>query len=408
MYWEKFDKGAGMRIPVKSWCRTVEPDALKQAVNLASHPKTVGHVALMPDCHVVYGMPIGGVIACDGAVIPNAVGVDIGCGMVAVETDQPVELLKNKSEIRRLLDLVKTRVPVGEGQHHKQAQEWNGFDDYLGALDGARPPWFDPDRWNHDKKNLGTLGGGNHFIELQEGDTGKLWLMVHSGSRNLGYRIAEHYHKKAVDICSGRPLKLPDKDLAFLECSSVQGRNYIRDMSFALQYALENRRRMMSVFKESLGAVLRNARFVREVNIHHNFASLEKYDGREVWIHRKGATSARKGETGIIPGSMGTASYIVEGLGNSESFRSCSHGAGRTMSRIEACRRLTREQCDAAMGDVVYDRWNRLQHRGNKNKGLLDLAEAPPAYKDIGEVIEAELDLINPVVRLRPLGVVKG
>lgn len=408
MFWQKFEKQNGMRIPIKSWCEEVEPGAMQQAVNLACHPKTVGHVALMPDCHVGYGMPIGGVIACDGAVIPNAVGVDIGCGMVAVQTTKSAKSLDRKAKIRSILDDVKALVPVGEGNAHRKAQAWDGFQEFRDELRGPQPGWLIEERWKHDMQNLGTLGGGNHFIELQVSDEGDLWLMIHSGSRNLGYRIAEWHHRMAQNLCSDRGIELPNKDLAFLPADSAEGQAYIRDMTFALSYALENRHRMMAAFKEVIEKHFTGIGFVREVNIHHNFAALERYSEQDVWVHRKGATSAKKGEIGIIPGSMGTASYIVEGKGSVESFTSCSHGAGRVMGRMEACRRLTPEKCDAAMGDVVYDRWSRLQ--GHKGKGgkMLDLSEAPLAYKDIDTVIAAEADLVTPIVRLRPIGVVKG
>ena len=399
-----------MRILIKSWCADIESGAMDQAVNLARHPKTVGHVALMPDCHVGYGMPIGGVIACDGAVIPNAVGVDIGCGMVAVETDVPATRLPGRSGIRNMLGAVKERVPVGEGHAHRKPQGWSGFDSYLDSVSGKRPAWCNDRGWDLDTRNIGTLGGGNHFIELQRSDDGMVWLMIHSGSRNLGYRVAAHYHKLAQDVNAQEGTSLPSRDLAFLATDSEAGRDYIRDMGFALTYALENRRRMMACFKEAISDAVHGVSFLREVNIHHNFAACEEVDGRQLWVHRKGATSAKAGEPGIIPGSMGTASYIVEGLGNSESFNSCSHGAGRVMGRKEACRRLSVAECDKAMGDVVFDRWGQVRARRGKRQGekLWDLAEAPLAYKDIEMVIDAERDLVTPTVRLTPIGVVKG
>ena len=404
MKWIKNIEG---HIPIKSWCAEIEPGAMEQAVNLAMHPVIRGHVALMPDCHVGYGMPIGGVIACENAVIPNAVGVDIGCGMVAVETDCPAERLKIMKDRRAILDIVKDMVPAGEGAAHKAEQEWDGFEKYLDSLSGgAAYEW--PAKL--DRKNLGTLGGGNHFIELQVSEEGMLWLMIHSGSRNLGYKIASHYHKKALRLNDEFHFAIPVKDLAFLPADSVPGLGYIRDMNFALKYALENRRRMMASFKNAVADILGNVGFLREVNIHHNYAALEEYSGKQFWIHRKGATSAKPGEIGIIPGSMGTSSYIVRGLGNPESFTSCSHGAGRRMGRGEASRSLSVEACDKAMEGIVFDRWNKFRSKWKKKgeKNLFDLSEAPLAYKDIDEVIEAELDLAEPIVKLRPLGVVKG
>ena len=413
MKWTK-NIGSG-NIPVKSWCKSIEGGALEQAANLAKHPVTVKHVALMPDCHVGYGMPIGGVIACGNAVIPNAVGVDIGCGMVAVETNCPSAKLAKMEDRRKILDAVKQMVPIGEGHAHKTEQEWEGFDKYSDSL----PPEENREWPAHlDKKNLGTLGGGNHFIELQEcsqsfSDShkeGKIWLMIHSGSRNLGYRIASYYHKKAQAINEKLHSDIPSKDLAFLVADSVQGQKYIRDMNFALDYALENRRLMMVCFKEALSNAVKGVDFLQEVNIHHNYAALENHFGENVWIHRKGATSAKDGEIGIIPGSMGTSSYIVKGLGCPDSFMSCSHGAGRKMGRGDASRRLSVEDCDKAMEGIVFDRWSRFRSRKKKkgDKKLLDLSEAPLAYKNIDTVIKSELDLIEPIVKLQPLGVVKG
>lgn len=406
MKWEK-NLGSG-KIPVKSWCQKVEAEALQQAANLSRHPATVNHVALMPDCHVGYGMPIGGVIACENAVIPNAVGVDIGCGMVAVETNCPTRKFAKLNKRRAVLDEVKQHIPVGEGNAHRSEQTWDGFEEYLESL----PPEDHQLGWPSalDRKNLSSLGGGNHFIELQTSEDDIIWLMIHSGSRNLGYRIANHYHKKAQAINEKQQLDLPVKDLAFLAADSVQGQKYIRDMNFALAYALENRQRMMAFFKQVMSDFFPNIEFQREVNIHHNFAALEPHFGADVWIHRKGATSAKDGEIGIIPGSMGTSSYIVKGKGCPESFMSCSHGAGRKMGRNEACRRLSVDDCDKAMTGIAFDRWHRYKSRRRKkgDKKLLDLSEAPLAYKDIEDVIDSELDLIEPIVKLNPLGVVKG
>ncbi len=404
----KWVKHIDKHIPIKSWCEELEPQALAQAENLAKHPATFKHIALMPDCHVGYGMPIGGVIACENAVIPNAVGVDIGCGMVAVETNCPAERFKEMSDRRAVLDAVKKMVPVGEGHSHTTQQKWDGFEKYIDVL-----PKSAVCRWPDalDRKNLGTLGGGNHFIELQTSENGTVWLMIHSGSRNLGYRIADFYHKKALKLNTERDSDLPSKDLAFLPADSKLGQDYIRDMTFALDYALENRHRMMSHFKKAVADFWKgDIEFIQEINIHHNYAARENHFSKNVWVHRKGATSAKNGEIGIIPGSMGTASYIVQGLGATESFMSCSHGAGRRMGRMQASRTLSMDDCDKAMEGIAFDRWNKMHSKWKKgrDKGLYDLSEAPLAYKDIEDVIDSELDLITPIVKLRPLGVVKG
>ncbi|MBQ8113432.1 MAG: RtcB family protein [Kiritimatiellae bacterium] len=411
MKWEKFE--AGYAMPVKSWCENCEEGAVKQAVNLAHHPALVHHVALMPDAHQGYGMPIGGVVAAKDAVIPAAVGVDIGCGMIATETDVPAEVFAEMSFRRAFQEKLKERIPVGEGESHKSTQNWEGFEEYT-ANNGMRSNLW-PSKL--DRMNLGTLGGGNHFIELQKstaldgsGDPeggAKVWLMIHSGSRNLGKRIEEHYHRIAARMCERFHSPLPDKDLAFLPIEEPTGHDYFTDMLFALRYAKENRRRMMEMMKATLAEFVPNANFLRMIDIHHNYAAFEEHFGEKVCVHRKGATSAKLDEIGIIPGSMGTASYIVRGLGNPDSFMSCSHGAGRRMSRIAASTTLTVEECDKAMDGIVCERWHKYKGFG-KAKGRLDLSEAPQAYKDIEDVIASELDLVEPLVRLVPLASLKG
>ena len=412
---EKFEDG--WTIPVKSWCENCEDGAVKQAVNLAHHPALFHHVALMPDAHQGYGMPIGGVVAVDNAVIPAAVGVDIGCGMIAMETDIPAERFADMSFRRAFQEKLKERIPVGEGVSHNETQSWEGFEAYT-ANNGMRANLW-PSKL--DRMNLGTLGGGNHFIELQkttllrgqeaatEGEPHepKVWLMIHSGSRNLGKRIEEHYHRIANRLCTRFHVPLADPDLAFLPIEEPDGHNYYTDMLFALRYAKENRRRMMEAMKETVAEFVPDVNFIRTIDIHHNYAACEEHFGKKVFVHRKGATSAKLDEIGVIPGSMGTASYIVRGLGNPESFMSCSHGAGRRMSRIAASTTLTVEECDRAMDGIVCERWHKYRGFG-KAKGKLDLSEAPQAYKDIEDVIASERDLVEPLVRLVPLASLKG
>ena len=382
---------SGNRIPIKSWCKDIEPGALKQAINLTKLPFVYGHVALMADCHEGFGMPIGGVIACKDAIVPNAVGVDIGCGMCAVQTDLPVSSI-DADTVRIILNRVRGLVPMGF-DHHKKTQDWQGFDNapdlavIQRELDSAR-------------KQLGTLGGGNHFIEIQAGSDGHVWLMIHSGSRNFGYKIAGEYHAKALTYCQQHNFELPDKDLAYLPMDKLPAQEYKTAMDYALAFAAENRQRMKEVCAMQMQNETR-CNFLFEINIHHNFAAEETHYGRTLVVHRKGATRATKGFDGIIPGSMG-ASYIVKGLGNADSFLSSSHGAGRIMGRNDANRRLTYEQVRQAMKGIVFDNWPRGK------KGKIDLSEAPQAYKDIDAVMEAQKDLVETVVKLRPLGVVKG
>jgi len=390
-------------VPVKSWCKDIEDGAMAQAADLAKHPVVFRHVALMPDCHQGYGMPIGGVIACPNAVIPNAVGVDIGCGMGAVRTS--IEVLETtRDQLREVVNKIKGKVPCGEGKAHKKAQNHDGFDDAINSYKDRK--WFSEHVRDLACRNLGTLGGGNHFIEIQAGDDSHVWLMIHSGSRHLGNVIARFYNSRALELNRKWHSNIPNKDLAFLPANTQEGQDYIKDMNFALDYARENRRMIMENFMAAFQSVYEEAEFGDPVNIHHNYAALESHFGKDVWVHRKGATSAKQDEIGIIPGSMGTASYIVKGLGNIESFMSCSPGAGRVMGRMQATRTLTPEECDQAMDGIVYDRWSKVK-RG-KTKGMYDLSEAPQAYKNIDEVIEAEQDLIQPIVKLKPLGVVKG
>jgi len=382
------------RIPIKSWCEDVEDGAMQQAINLSNHPVMFHHVALMPDCHRGYGMPIGGVIACENAVIPNAVGVDIGCGMASVETNLTG---MDAGLIEDVLEELSYLIPTGFN-HHKEDQAWNGFDK-------------DPDlpvvqrELASARRQLGTLGGGNHFIEIQMGDNGLIWLMLHSGSRNFGYKIAKEYNQAAMKRCAMWHSQLPpgngEDSLSFLPIGSHEAAQYIDAMKFALAFAQANRDAMLTVFK-SVVREMTGADFMREINIHHNFASIENHYGKNVWVHRKGATQAKKDQLGIIPGSMGTSSYIVRGLGNPESFESCSHGAGRASGRAEFNRTHTVEECEADMEGIVFGGW------GKTRKGTPDISEAPGAYKNIDEVIAAESDLVEVVVKLRPLGVMKG
>jgi len=384
------------RLPIKSWCDDIEDAAMAQARNLANHPRTFHHVALMPDCHSGYGMPIGGIIACEDVVIPNAVGVDIGCGMCAVRTTHARDDI-DETRIKAIIGALRKEIPVGF-DHHKHDRQWIGFND---APDVA----VIRQELKSARKQLGTLGGGNHFIEIQSGSDGFIWLMIHSGSRNFGYKIAREYNiiaQKKCDRYTSLPIPLTgDNGLAFLPFDLKEAQEYIDAMNFALQFARQNRAVMMAHFKNAAGEILK-CDFDDEINIHHNFAAPETHFGKKVWVHRKGATQAEYNQRGIIPGSMGTASYIVRGLGNAESFRSCSHGAGRIISRNEANRKYSVEECTRAMEGIVFGRW------GKDRKGGFDLSEAPQAYKNIDVVIQNQTDLVEIVVKLKPRGVMKG
>jgi tRNA-splicing ligase RtcB len=396
-----FVKSGNTRLPIFSWCADVEPKAMEQAMNLANHPVTVHHVALMPDCHSGYGMPIGGVVACEGAVIPNAVGVDIGCGMRAARLHAgPM----NTDDVRAVLEGIKRRVPVGF-DHHESPQEWGGFDN-APDVEAVR------EESESARYQLGTLGGGNHFIEIQQGSDGYIWAMVHSGSRHLGLMIAKHYVATASKLCERWHVSLPpgkgDDSLAFLPIGTPEAKDYIDAMQFALAFARENRARIMDVVISEFIDVLGFCGHANSYDVHHNYAQIENHFGRNVWVHRKGATSAKLGEIGIIPGSMGTTSYIVRGLGNKNSFESCSHGAGRASGRAEFNRTHTVEECRESMKGVVFSGWDDITDGKDRYGRPVDLSEAPAAYKPIERVMADQADLVEAIVKLTPLGVVKG
>jgi tRNA-splicing ligase RtcB len=401
------------KLPILTWCDNLEEGALEQAIDLANHPVVVGHVALMPDCHQGYGMPIGGVIACRNAVIPNAVGVDIGCGMSAIQTNLIADKI-TKPQLRDIINRIKDRIPMGAGHAHKEPQKWSSMDALTDCMvyEPRTGGWFNQKMWHTVKCNLGTLGGGNHFIEIQKGSDGYVWLMLHSGSRNFGYQVAKYYNDVAKKLNDQWRSAIPCNDLAFLPTDSQEGQDYISSMNFALSYAQENRNRMMQVVMECVDDVMKRSvgmvYFTKEINIHHNYAAIEHHLGKNLWIHRKGATSAREGQMGIIPGAMGSFSYIVKGKGVASSFQSCSHGAGRTMSRTKASATLNREECDEAMEGVVWDGFKKWKGHKKQEDSKYDLSESPQAYKDIASVMEAQEDLVEIVVELKTLAVLKG
>jgi tRNA-splicing ligase RtcB (3'-phosphate/5'-hydroxy nucleic acid ligase) len=411
MEWKRTDLGV---LPVMSWCPDADAKTLGQVAALADHPNAFHHIALMPDAHFGYGMPIGGVAAFDGAVVPYAVGVDIGCGVAAVHLDFPATRL-SWTQLERIRKQLERDVPLGFSTH-RDVQQWDEFEKFRDECD--RPlGWCKNEVWQRALRSLGTLGGGNHFIEIQREDAGDepdVWLMLHSGSRNLGKCIADYYAGRAKKRAEQDGLPLADPDLAPIPASEQLGRDYLRDMTFALAFAQENRRRMMDVFLQIVRDEIGERAVWEQVNIHHNYAAEEEHFGRRVWVHRKGATSARDGELGIIPGDMATASYIVRGKGNADSFASCSHGAGRCLGRMEANRQLDKDEMDRTMKGISFRGFRQLDRRGRRFRKLHDagrhwqLDEATAAYKDIDSVIAHESDLVEVVTRLRPLAVVKG
>jgi len=379
--------------PIKLWLDDIEAGAFAQAKNLANLPFVFKHIAVMPDAHLGYGMPIGGVMASEEVVIPNAVGVDIGCGMCAVRTSltaiSPEKLKGVLAEIRRT-------VPLGF-KHHQHRQKASLMPQ--GDVPLAELPVV-ASQYQSALTQLGTLGGGNHFIEIQKGNDGHVWLMVHSGSRNLGFKVANYYNHLAMELNKRWGSKIPSNwQLAFLPIDSEAGQTYLREMRYCVDFAYANRMMMMERIKDALLAVVPPVFFEPMINIAHNYAAMEEHFAKNVMVHRKGATRAQEGELGIIPGSQGTPSYIVRGKGNKESFASCSHGAGRKMGRKQAQRQLNLEQEKKRLDDqgIIH----ALRSAG-------DLDEAAGAYKDIDEVISNQLDLVEVLVELRPLAVIKG
>ena len=381
------------RVPVKIWSDQVENAALEQLKNIAALPFVFKHVAVMPDVHLGKGATVGSVVATEGAVVPAAVGVDIGCGMCAVKL-AGVKSSALEGKLRELRAEIERSVPVGFNQHRDAAPDaraWNGWESF-GTLHSRVQ-----DLQGKAMRQLGTLGGGNHFIEVCLDTADNVWVMLHSGSRNIGKTLAERHIDSAKGLMKRMFVSLPDPDLAYFASGTPEYDAYLRDLLWAQDYAKTNRELMMALVLRQVGAVLGIApKAELSVNCHHNFAIMEHHFGRDVLVTRKGAVRARLGDMGIIPGSMGTKSYIVRGKGNPESFESCSHGAGRRMSRTEARRRF-------GAGDLIR------QTQGvecRKDEGVVD--EIPEAYKPIEEVMQNQSDLVEIVAELKQVLCVKG
>ncbi len=399
--------------PVRVWLEKkedIEESCLLQASHLAELPFLHKWVCLMPDTHTGKGMPIGGVIAAKNVLIPNAVGVDIGCGMAWTGTNVKAEELRgiltgNGNLLQGIVGDILRNIPTGFAHHKIQMPSYTldrafeEFDKYeedgelLGQLDAG---YF----------QIGTLGGGNHFIELQEDEEGYLSVMIHSGSRHFGKAVCDYFHQKARELNARWYSQVPDEyRLAFLPLDSREGRQYLNWMQLSMDFAMENRAKMMLAVKAILEKWIGkytdlHLAFTEEINCHHNYAALENHYGENVWVHRKGATRAREGELAVIPGAMGSFSYIVRGKGNPESFCSSSHGAGRRYSRKGA---MSAFSCE----EVIKDLREKQVILGKRNKS--DVAEESRfAYKDIDEVMKNQSDLVEPVKKLHTVGVVKG
>ncbi|MGK5500126.1 RtcB family protein [Streptomyces sp. URMC 125] len=390
----------GARVPIRMWAdpTSVEDGAMRQLRNVSTLPWIEG-LAVMPDVHYGKGATVGSVIAMRGAVCPAAVGVDIGCGMSAVRTsltagDLPGDLSGLRSRIERA-------IPVGFGLHDDPvdpgrlhgvpASGWDDFWSRFGRLAEAVRS-----RRERAARQMGTLGGGNHFIEVCLDEDGAVWLMLHSGSRNIGKELAEHHIGVARKLPHNQDLV--DRDLAVFTADTPQMAAYRNDLFWAQEYARRNRAIMMALLKDVIRREFGKARptFEPEISCHHNYVAEERYDGVDLLVTRKGAIRAGRGEYGIIPGSMGTGSYIVRGLGNAASFNSASHGAGRRMSRNAAKKRFTaRDLAEQTQGVEC-----------RKDSGVVD--EIPAAYKPIEQVIDRQRDLVEVVAKLRQVVCVKG
>ena len=373
----------GKHKPIKIWSQleSVEPDAIQQLKNVASLPFIFKHVSAMPDVHLGYGATIGSVIATKGAVCPSAVGVDIGCGMLAVNLNKSL----NDFNLKEVFDTIENTIPLGfNGYEHRESSVGGSLRD--SASDKIK------DVWKKADEQMGTLGGGNHFIELCDDGSGNAWLMLHSGSRGTGNKLAQGYIKHAKELMKIWHIKLADPDLAYFPENTQMFDNYVRDIQWCQDYAYQNRQVMLGRILNALNIT----DFGNTINCHHNYMAIENHYNSNVIVTRKGAVRAREGDMGIIPGSMGTKSYIVKGKGNKESFCSCSHGAGRVMSRTKAKAKFTIQDLAEQTKGVVC----------RKDKDIID--EIPSAYKNLDTVMENQKDLVEIVHTLKAVVCVKG
>lgn len=389
--------GEKQTVPVKIWTNNVDVNSQTQLRQTAALPFIFKHVAAMPDVHFGKGATVGSVVATNGALIPAAVGVDIGCGMMAAKL--PLNSTHLPENLEGLFSLLSEAIPVGQDQHKapvKAVYSWEN----LGRFDGL-PLEVRDNRNLKMMLQLGTLGGGNHFIELCLDTEDNVWVMLHSGSRGIGNLIGNYYIDEAKKLMKTFMIKLENPDLSYLPEGQELFVKYWNDLQWAQSYAMKNREIMMDLSLKALSEVLYGSERTRieptlMVNCHHNYAERENHYGQNVIVTRKGAVRARVGDLGIIPGSMGTRSYIVEGLGNEESFCSCSHGAGRVLSRGKAKAMYTEADVIKQTEGIVC----------RKDAGVVD--EIPAAYKRIDEVMADQSDLVKIVAELRQVLCVKG
>jgi tRNA-splicing ligase RtcB len=362
-----------------SWASEVDAQTIAQAEKTARLPIVEGHVALMPDAHVGIGATVGSVIPTKGAVIPAAVGVDIGCGMVAAELDVTEDQLPDTLE--PLLSRIEKAIAAGVGRGHDTVE--HNADQWLAQHNPATE--LSADRTTKAAKQFGTLGSGNHFFELCVDERTRVWVVLHSGSRGIGNQLAQAHIAKARTLAAEAMLHLEDKDLAWFVQGTPEFEAYITDMLWAQDYARANREQMMDNAMAEVFAFLGFGTETRRINCHHNFTQPEVHDGKELWVTRKGAIRADVGDLGVIPGSMGTRSYIVEGKGNAASWTSCSHGAGRRHSRTKARKLFSASDLATQMAGKVW--------LSGRAEALVD--EIPSAYKDIDVVMADQADLVT-------------
>ncbi|WPL15759.1 RNA-splicing ligase RtcB [Thiorhodovibrio winogradskyi] len=386
--------------PVKVWTDDIDARSQAQLINISTLPFIHHHVAAMPDVHLGIGATIGSVIATDKAIIPAAVGVDIGCGMAAARTSLTAEQIDEKA-LKKLFDQISRDVPVGRAQHKDDRALTTAAEPFaapLKAMTDKHPQLLKAfGRFSNWVNQIGTLGGGNHFIEVCLDESNRVWVMLHSGSRGIGNAIGHYFIELARRDMERWMIQLPDRDLAYLPEGTEHFDDYVEAVSWAQAYARENRDQMMRLVLAALARHLPAFSVTEEVvNCHHNYVDRENHFGANVWVTRKGAIRAREGDLGIIPGSMGAKSYIVRGKGNPESFCSCAHGAGRRMSRTAAEKQFKPADLEAQTQGVVC----------RKDKGVLD--EIPGAYKDIDQVMTNQSDLVEVVHTLKQVVCVKG
>jgi len=387
-------------VPVKVYAGEVEPAARQQLVNISKLPIVHHHVAAMPDVHLGIGATVGSVIPTVRAIIPAAVGVDIGCGMVATQLSLTANDVDER-RLKRVFDQISRDVPVGFGQHDERdtrTQAAQPFKRPLARILDKHPGIQKRVGKNSDwVRQLGTLGGGNHFIEVCLDESDRLWVMLHSGSRGIGNAIGTYFIELARRDAERNQLRLPDRDLAYFPEGAQHFDDYVEAVAWAQDYARANRAEMIDLVLDALRRHLPPFEVATAaVNCHHNYVEREFHYGEHVWVTRKGAIRATEGELGIIPGSMGARSYIVRGKGRAESFHSCAHGAGRRMSRNEAKRKFSAGDVAAQTAGVIC----------RKDKGVVD--EIPGAYKDLDEVMANQTDLVEVVHTLKQVVCVKG